>query len=320
MDFSENDSNYGDWMSSLSEELWDVPLSNLAIPGSHDTMSYCLDITSPLVRSESDTFRILDGLFYCFTRPAIYRWATTQARLHEKGIVEQLTAGIRYFDLRIAHKPHDKSDDLYFTHVIYTYVTVMETLQEISSWLDSHPKEIVILALRQFEGLSEKLHETFIYSLKRTFASKLCPRTEPVTTLRRLWSLKYQVVLSYDDQAAARHDDLWPAVPYLWANKPTAEGLLDYLEWQKSLGRPDGFFVAGLNLTADRCFIMSHPRESLRSLSLANWDDVGEWLWEQRPGEGRSCLNIIAGDFVGLIPFCHLVIALNKKLIGFPAS
>lgn len=48
--------------------------------GSHDTMSYCLDITSPLVRSESDTFRILDGLFYCVTRPAIYRWATTQVR------------------------------------------------------------------------------------------------------------------------------------------------------------------------------------------------------------------------------------------------
>lgn len=61
---------------------------------------------------------------------------------------------------------------------------------------------------------------------------------EAVVTLRQLWNLKYQVVLSYDDQTAARHNELWPAIPYLWANQPTAEGLLDYLEWEKSLGRP----------------------------------------------------------------------------------
>ncbi len=50
--------------------------------GSHDAMSYCLDITSPLLRSESDTFRFLDGVFCCFTRPAIRKWATTQAGIY----------------------------------------------------------------------------------------------------------------------------------------------------------------------------------------------------------------------------------------------
>lgn len=61
---------------------------------------------------------------------------------------------------------------------------------------------------------------------------------ETTVTLRNLWSLKYQVLLSYDDQTAARHNELWPPIPYLWANKPTAEELLDFLEWEKSLGRP----------------------------------------------------------------------------------
>lgn len=42
-------------------------------------MSYCLDLTSPLLRSESDSFRLLDRVFYCVTRPIIYKWATTQA-------------------------------------------------------------------------------------------------------------------------------------------------------------------------------------------------------------------------------------------------
>uniref|UniRef100_A0A8C9YVL5 Si:dkey-66a8.7 n=1 Tax=Sander lucioperca TaxID=283035 RepID=A0A8C9YVL5_SANLU len=69
--------NATDWMSALPAELWDVPLTNLAIPGKcnthflsrcHDAMSYCLDINSPLVPSESDFFRLLDRLFSCRTQ------------------------------------------------------------------------------------------------------------------------------------------------------------------------------------------------------------------------------------------------------------
>lgn len=45
--------------------------------------------------------------------------------LQDTCIDEQLSMGIRYFDLRIAHKPGDPSCDLYFTHVIYTHLTVM---------------------------------------------------------------------------------------------------------------------------------------------------------------------------------------------------
>ncbi|XP_016337332.1 PI-PLC X domain-containing protein 1-like isoform X2 [Sinocyclocheilus anshuiensis] len=298
------DINHEEWMSCLPEKLWDVPLTHLSIPGSHDAMS-CLDITSPLLRSESDTFRLLDGVFCCFTRPAIYRWATTQVQT----IVEQLTAGIRYFDLRIAHKQYDSSNELYFTHVIYTHATVVETLQTVASWLESHPKEIIILACSHFEGLDYKRHEEFIYSLKKIFGSKLCPCNEVLLTLRSLWTSGYQVVLSYEDQSTSRHKELWPAIPYLWANKPNAEELIHYLECQKQLGRP------GLNLTTDRCFIASHPRVSLRTLTMENWNRVKKWLEDQKPGAEPTCLNIIAGDFIGPVPFCSLVIALNKKLL-----
>ncbi|KAG9277242.1 PI-PLC X domain-containing protein 1-like [Astyanax mexicanus] len=307
---SKSDTTNEDWMSTLPEELWDLPLTSLAIPGSHDAMSYCLDITSPLVRSESSTLKMLDRAFYCFTRPLIYKWANTQVR----DILEQLEAGIRYFDLRIAHKQNDSSDDLYFTHVIYTQVTVVETLQAVAAWLSDHPKEIVILACSHFEGISEQRHEEFIFSLKKTFGSKLCPRNASIT-LRGLWSSGYQVILSYDDQAAARHKVLWNGIPYWWANKASADELIQYLEWQKEHGRPGGFFVAGLNLTAERCFIACNPQMSLQTLTKKNWDCVRRWLEEQTPGTDTSSLNIIAGDFVCLVPFCSIVITLNKKLL-----
>ncbi|XP_070817609.1 PI-PLC X domain-containing protein 1 [Chaetodon trifascialis] len=300
-----------DWMSALPEQLWDTPLTNLAIPGSHDAMSYCLDINSPLVRSESDLFRLLDGLFYCFTRPVIFKWATTQ----DKSIEEQLSMGIRFFDLRVAHKPNDSSSDLYFTHVIYTHLTVLETLVSVATWLESHPKEIVILACSHFEGISDELHQAFIFSLKKLFGSKLCPQKEPVLTLRSLWASGYQVVLSYDSQTAARHRELWPAIPYWWANKHTAQGVINFLDWNKDLGRPEGFFVSGLNLTADRYYITENPKQSLRTLTFSNWESLRKWLEEQKPGSDPKSLNIIAGDFVGPLPLCSLVIALNQKLV-----
>ncbi|XP_005735005.1 PI-PLC X domain-containing protein 1 isoform X1 [Pundamilia nyererei] len=304
------DASCRDWMSALPEELWDVPLTHLAIPGSHDAMSYCLDINSPLVRAESDFFRLLDGVFSCFTRPAIFRWATTQ----DKTIEEQLSMGIRYFDLRVAHKPNDSSSDLYFTHVIYTHVTVLETLESVAAWLEAHPKEIVILACSHFEGMDDKCHESFIWSLKKLFGSKLCPQKESALTLRSLWASGYQVILSYECQLAVRHQELWPPVPYWWANQRRAHGVMTYLDWHKDLGRPEGFFVSGLNLTADRYYITKNQKESLRTLTYSNWEYVRTWLEEQSPGSDAGSLNIIAGDFVGSLPLCSAVIALNQKL------
>uniref|UniRef100_A0A8C9YTL9 Si:dkey-66a8.7 n=1 Tax=Sander lucioperca TaxID=283035 RepID=A0A8C9YTL9_SANLU len=276
-----------DWMSALPAELF---LFTPVCPRSHDAMSYCLDINSPLVPSESDFFRLLDRLFSCFTRPAIFRWATTQ----DKSSEEQLSMGIRFFDLRVAHKPKDSSSDLYFTHVIYTHLTVLETLSSVATWLDSHPKEIVILACSHFEGIEDKLHQLFIFSLKKLFGSKLCPQKVSVLHVH-LWASGYQVVLSYDSQSAARHRELWPAIPYWWANQHTAQGVISYLDWNKDLGRPEGFFVSGLNQTADRYYITENPKQSLRTLTFSNWGCLRKWLEEQAPGSDPKSLNIIEG-------------------------
>ncbi|XP_042369852.1 PI-PLC X domain-containing protein 1-like [Plectropomus leopardus] len=67
-----------DWMSRLPEELLDVPLWNLSIPGSHDTMSFCLDVSSPVLKSQPRFIRVSDKLFPCWTRRCVSRWATTQ--------------------------------------------------------------------------------------------------------------------------------------------------------------------------------------------------------------------------------------------------
>ncbi|MBN3299661.1 PLCX1 protein, partial [Amia calva] len=282
--------------------------------GSHDAMSYCLDMCSPVQESEPLTIKALDYIMPCFTRPCLYKWGTAQAH----SIAEQLDSGMRYFDFRITHKKHDTSDNLYFAHGVYTLMTVQEALKDIAQWLTCHPKEIVILACSHFEGLSNELHENLVFFMKQLFGDKICPYMElqETLTLRSFWRLGYQVIISYDDSALIkRHKELWPVIPYWWANQVDPQDVLQYLEQQKQKGRPGGFFVAGLNLTENTQYVILHPRASLKTMTQHSYSSFLEWIGKQSPGPGKACLNIICEDFVGINNFASDVIHLNQKLL-----
>ncbi|XP_056913085.1 PI-PLC X domain-containing protein 1-like isoform X2 [Takifugu flavidus] len=72
-------SSYSDWMSQLPVELHNIPLFNLAIPGSHDSMSYDLDKNSSII--EPDGLKKFSKL--CCVRKIVRRWATTQTLLRD---------------------------------------------------------------------------------------------------------------------------------------------------------------------------------------------------------------------------------------------
>ncbi|XP_060682246.1 PI-PLC X domain-containing protein 1-like [Hemiscyllium ocellatum] len=299
---------FAHWMSDLPEKLWDESLCNLAIPGSHDSMTYCLDLTSPIKPSDK-ILNYLDHIIPCIIRPEIYKWCRTQ----ESSITEQLEAGIRFFDLRIAHKPNDTTDHLHFVHGIFTTVTVLEALKEFGLWLKAHPKEVVILACRSFDGMNEQQHHELIQEIKNLFESKIYPKTssEPVT-LRRLWELGCQVIISYDDNIAKQYPELWPGIPYWWADTYDPKLLVQYLENQKQAGRPDGFFVAGINLTEDWWYILTHLHSSLKRLTLPNYAYLSDWIKKQVAGPGKHCFNIIAGDFIRAGYLVPAVLSLNN--------
>ncbi|XP_078220540.1 PI-PLC X domain-containing protein 1 isoform X2 [Callithrix jacchus] len=231
-----------DWMSALCPRLWDVPLHHLSIPGSHDTMTYCLNKKSPISQGESRLLQMLNRWIPCITRPVVLKWSVTQVL----DVTEQLDAGVRYLDLRIAHMLDGSEKNLHFVHMVYTTALVEDTLTEISEWLERHPREVVILACRNFEGLSEDLHEYLISCINTIFGEMLCPRGE-VPTLRQLWARGQQVIVSYEDESAlGRHRELWPGIPYWWGDQVKPDALIRYLETMKSCGRPEtGFHHVG---------------------------------------------------------------------------
>ncbi|XP_009880413.1 PREDICTED: PI-PLC X domain-containing protein 1 [Charadrius vociferus] len=300
----------GQWMSRLPEKLWDIPLYNLALPGSHDTMTYCLDKNSAVSGNESKLVKFLNKCMPCIVHPIIMKWSTTQVLT----VTEQLEAGVRYLDFRIAHKANDPSMNLYFVHMVYTTVTVQDILWEVLRWLETHPQEVVILACRNFDGLTKKLHCHLIACIKEIFQCKLCPRNV-VPTLRTMWQHGHQVIVSYEEDVEVEmHCELWPAIPYWWGNKTTTRALIQYLERMKRMGRPGKFFVAGINLTENLRYILVHPFGSLKKMTLRSLPCLKIWIKQQYPGPKKECINIIAGDFIGNNDFVKDVIELNTKI------
>lgn len=57
-------------------------------------------------------------------------------------------------------------------------------------------------------------------------------------TLRNLWASGYNVIVSYEHNICSCHGDLWPHIPYWWANKCKAEALIEDFEHRKQHGRP----------------------------------------------------------------------------------
>ncbi|CDQ97172.1 unnamed protein product [Oncorhynchus mykiss] len=116
-------------------------------------------------------------------------------------------------------------------------LNVETVLQEIRSWLDVHSREVVLLSFSHFLGLNQDLHTGLISTIRTIFTARLCPTTE-VVTLRNLWSLGYQVIVSYEHSMVSLYSDLWPHIPYWWANKCKAEALIEEFEHRKQHGRP----------------------------------------------------------------------------------
>ncbi|XP_055767612.1 PI-PLC X domain-containing protein 1-like isoform X3 [Salvelinus fontinalis] len=325
MEHGDVSSTNADWMSQLPEELWGTPLWDLAIPGSHDSMSYCLDTHSPVLGSESFMLQFLDRLAPCIVRPCVYRWATTQMWC----IPDQLDAGIRFFDLRIAHKniknthntqdllkTHNTDDTLYFAHAIYTLQTVKEALSTMAVWLKQHQKEVVILSCSHFYLLTDSEHQALVCYITQLFKDKLCPPQE-TPYLSQCWDLGQQVIVSYDDETILhQHKELWPKIPYWYADSADPKEVISYLEeQQKAQGRAAHFFTSGLNLTEDTAVVVCNPCLTMRKLTMKSFSLLLDWVEKQTPGPDQTAVNIICGDFVGLNHFASVVIGLNKKLL-----
>ncbi|NXQ99673.1 PLCX1 protein, partial [Sagittarius serpentarius] len=294
------------------EMIFSVPLF-LYSTGSHDTMTYCLDKNSGVSGNESKLVKFLNKCMPCIVHPIIMKWSTTQVLT----VTEQLEAGVRYLDFRIAHKANDPSMNLYFVHMVYTTVTVQDVLWEVLRWLETHPQEVIILACRNFDGLTKKLHCRLIACIKEIFQCKLCPRNVSTRSLffsffknDILRSNLYPTVWRRELNLTVMSVELWDKsrdTTFLFSSK-------EYLMCPFLIFVSEKFFVAGINLTENLRYILVHPFGSLKKMTLQSLPCLKIWIKQQYPGPKKECINIIAGDFIGNDDFVKDVIELNTKI------
>ncbi|XP_053269782.1 PI-PLC X domain-containing protein 1 isoform X2 [Pleuronectes platessa] len=276
--------SFCDWMSQLPGELHKIPLCSLAIPGSHDSMSYDLDINSSVV--EPDNLKGLSKIY--LARRIVHKWAVTQ----EESITKQLDAGVRYFDLRIARKPNDPDPTrLYFYHGLYTRTDVETGLRMIHDWAEKHPKEILILALSHFEGFQKE---------KRN-----------IPTLKSCWDQGRNVIVSYD-YSANQHPEMWGRIPYYYGDSMDPAEVESKLRQSLEKGRSsEAFYVCGLNLTLPEdtriLRYIFRPCDNLTKVLQRSLPKLLQWVKQQtshRP-------NIVASDLVTRDNFVSTVVQLN---------
>ncbi|XP_015434771.1 PREDICTED: PI-PLC X domain-containing protein 3 isoform X2 [Dufourea novaeangliae] len=108
------------WMTRLPEVIRNVPIIQLAIPGSHDTMTYTINRRNDVGPDEPNYIRALGRYCSLVSKPIIFNWSITQ---HDN-IKDQLNGGIRYLDLRVATKP--PNGNIYFVHGLFsTFLRVL---------------------------------------------------------------------------------------------------------------------------------------------------------------------------------------------------
>ncbi|KAK2586455.1 hypothetical protein KPH14_010730 [Odynerus spinipes] len=300
------------WMTRLPEALKNIPIIYLAIPGSHNTMTYTIERRNEVGPDMPPFIRVLGRVCSIFSKPIIYNWSVTQ----KNTVMEQLDSGIRYLDLRVAAK---KTGNIFFLHGLYGS-EITKPLEDVAQWLNYHTNEVVFLDFQHFYTFSEADHRSLVAKINQLFGGKLCPTYSSFQhmSLRWLASEKYQIFVIYRNIYAMNHANFWPSAlwPTPWPDTVRVNQLVDFLNKKLAMRSPNIAFVSQCLLTPNISYVIKHLCGTLQSnLAPLCQKQILSWINEKKPGS--KGLNIVISDFISdkndLFP--KVVIQANVKLL-----
>jgi hypothetical protein len=207
---------HADWMARLADRIADRELGSLAMPGSHDSGTYPITgltrLSAEFAAGSGPLAALLTALRASPSDPitaAFANWSRTQRHT----IGAQLAAGVRYLDLRFI--PDPLGQRFVFTHG-FGGAELATILEEVRSFVDANPMEIVILDLQHLfsrtgaaGGMAATDARSLVARLGAVFGEKLVARAAgarlKTTRISDLWARCQQVVVVLD---AGPHDRL----------------------------------------------------------------------------------------------------------------
>ncbi|HEX8869114.1 MAG TPA: hypothetical protein VF821_25870, partial [Lentzea sp.] len=171
-----------DWMGTLPG-IADIPLTELPVPGTHDSATSTLSGDSPWSQAgRGDIGDIVDVI----PRSVAASWSKAQPT----GVGQQLRDGIRYLDLRLTREP---DGFVYLEHGLRG-PRLDQVLAEIGEFVRSHPREVVLVGLNRYTAFDDHGYAQVRDGVVREFGGRIAP-PDARATLRQLWDLGRNVVL-----------------------------------------------------------------------------------------------------------------------------
>lgn len=183
--------NYADWMAQYKNQIEDLPINKLTLLGSHDAAS--IDI-----KEGSDP---ATG-YLTHNNKHIKRKAkesdVPSARCQSATISEQLLAGVRYFDLRIAYQ----DGEYWGMHEWLSTPAFGDggVFMQVKSFLETHPNEIIIFYSQHLyweKGLMTQGEALLFYHKVENYFGDLMIKKANFSTLTYgdIWKGKGRIIL-----------------------------------------------------------------------------------------------------------------------------
>jgi len=265
---------YPTWMKDLKNEIGNVPLHSLMIPGTHNAGSWIYYQGLP---SEG----VVIQYTYC----------------HEDSIYEQLIHGIRSLDVRVGYYPN--TDEKFYSNHDQVRIRPLRALVEDVKKFVLETGEIVMLDFHRFPVgfTSAEVHREFVAYLQQELGDLLAPKSLSVSaTPDQLWGLNKTVLAFYsEDSIASQYDVLWPGVAQAWADTNNLIQLEEYLSSSfEDLGCKRRAWSTMAQLTSSVEDIILRPGFGIRG--FANLANIPVTKWYQRESWYSKAM-IIALDF-----------------------
>lgn len=219
--------NHSNWMSRHKNKLKDLAINQVTLLGSHDADSKDVHKGSPPATG-----------YLTHHNKHIHRHASAKdvgsARCQASSIAEQLKAGVRYFDMRVAYQ-----DGAYFGMHMWLSTPFFgpgSVMDQIKVFMAAHPDEVLILYFQGIYSETGPMTDAEAAALFGLVADELPGLLLPKSDFSRLtfgeiWQGQGRVILMSDKATS---------LPFVWSDQALDSTWFDQQDPQELVSELDG--------------------------------------------------------------------------------
>lgn len=315
---------YSDWMRALPPEKKNVSISNLVLPGTHDSGAYKVDFSHPMSAnkkiSKVSKFVSKIPLIGPLVGSFISDWTITQ----ESNIYNQLRQGIRVLDLRVSVDPSDNK--FYISHT-FCCDSLENVMTQIKKFMDEHPEEILVININpdwEHRGETSKKSAEILNLIQVKIGNLLHPAQENFDNLsmNSMTGAGKRIILN-SSNSAFQGENVWKdMVSGEWFNSFDTKESLDktdkLLDTHKNKVRGAKLNEIASNLTPQtpnvvkgilNRFIPMTPRFNLRKVEKK----FNAEFIQKMKDKPLDNVQIVTSDFPDRTPIVEAVVSRNKR-------